>query len=145
MWQVVAMMGVGAYQGAMAGDAIMDEAELSAEDLELEGARVRRNALGEAKDIFVQEELSSGADQASETANNISSGMSEMSVANQMLRANQQSAMRESQAIIDEGNRMNDLYKNRAKTTRKVGKERAEKALVNGIVGGAVSGYGMKE
>ena len=69
--------------------------------------------------------------------------MSEHSAANQMLAANRQAAMRESQDIIEEGDRMNRLYKDRANITRKVGKERAEKAIVNGIVGGAVSGYGM--
>lgn len=145
MWQIAAMMAVGALQGTMEGDSIMDEAEFAADDLELEGARVRHNAYGEGKDIYIQEELASGADQAAETANNISSGMSEHSSANQMLAANRQAAMLESQSIIDEGDRMNTLYQNRAKTTRKVGKERAQKAIVNGIVGGAVAGYGMKD
>lgn len=145
MWQVAAMIGIGALQGVIEGDAEMDAADNAADDLELEGSRVRRNAYGEGKDIFIQEELASGADQAAETSNNISSGMSEFSAANQMLAANRQAAMRESQSIIDEGNRMNDLYRKRSETTRKVGKERAQKAVVNGIVSGAVAGYGMRD
>lgn len=144
MWQVIAMMGVGALQGTMEGDAIMDEADLQAKDLELEGERTRKNAYGEGKDIFIAEELASGADQASESANNISSGLSEFTSTNQLLAANRQAAMNESTSIIAEGNRMNELYKARAITTRKVGKERAQKALVNGIVSGSVAGYGMK-
>jgi hypothetical protein len=143
MWQIAAMMAVGAVSGVMEGDAIADEAEFSAKDLELEGARVRRNALGEAKDTYVEEQIAGGADSAVQASNNISTGMSESSHSNQMLAANRQAAMRESQSIIEEGERMNRLYKDRAATTLKVGKERAQKAVVNGIVGGAVSGYTM--
>ena len=143
MWQIAAMVAVGALQGTMAGDAMMDEADLQAKDLELEGERNLINAKKEAKDIRMDETLASGVDQATQASNNISSGLSEFSMANQMLAANRQAAMRESQSIIDEGQRMNDLYRDRAKTTRKVGKERAQKAVVNGIVSGGVSGYGM--
>lgn len=145
MWQVAAMVGLGAIQGAMEGDAIMDDASNSAKDLIKEGIRVRKAAYGEAKDIYLEEQLSSGVDSALETSNNISTGMSEYSAAKQMLAANRQAAMNESQSIIDEGDRMNALYKQRADTTLKVGKERATKALVNGIVSGGVSGYGMSK
>lgn len=137
------MVAVGAVSGAMEGDAIMDEAELSAKDLELEGVRVRKNAYKEGKDIYVAEQLAGGTDSALEVANNISTGMSESSASNQMLAANRQAAMRESQSIMEEGDRMNRLYKDRAETTKKVGKERAQKAIVNGIIGGATAGYGM--
>lgn len=143
MWQIATMLVVGAIQGTMEGDSIMDEAEGSAEELELEGARIRRNAYKESRDVFVAEELASGTDQALETASNISSGMNESSASNQMLAANRQAAMRESQDIIDEGDRMNRLYRERASTTLDVGKKRAKKAVVTGIVGGAVAGYGM--
>ena len=143
MWQVV-MMGVGALQGSMAGDAEMDAADNAADDLISEGERVRRNAYGEGENIRREETQASGVDQASETSNNISSGLSEFSSANQMLAANRQAALRESADILAEGDRMNDLFKKRAATTRKVGKERAKKSLVNGIVSGGVAGYGMK-
>lgn len=142
MWPVV-MIAVGAVKGAMEGDSIVDESEFAAKDLESEGTRIRKNAYGEAKDVYVQEELASGVDQALEASNNIASGLSEHTAANQMLAANRQAAMRESQEIINEGNRMNELYRNRAATTRKIGKERATKALVNSIVSGGVAGYGM--
>ena len=140
MWEVAAM--AGAVQGTMAGDAIVDESDLQAKDLEIEGERTLRNAYGEARDITKAESLNAGTDQVSETSNNISSGMSEFSMSNQMLAANRQAAIRESQSIIDEGERMNNLYRDRAKTTRKVGRERAEKTIVNAIIGGAVAGYG---
>ena len=146
MWEVAAAMAViGAVQGTMAGDAEMDAADNAADDLELEGERNLINAKKEGRDIRMDETLASGSDQVSETSNNISSGLSEFSMSNQMLAANRQAAMRESKSIIDEGERMNKLYKDRANTTRKVGKERAEKSIVNGIIGGAVSGYGMKD
>jgi len=144
MWEIAAAMTIiGAVQGTMAGDSIVDEADLQAQDLELEGERNLINAKKEGRDIRMDETLASGSDQVSETSNNISSGLSEFSMANQMLAANRQAAMRESQSIIDEGERMNKLYRDRANTTRKVGRERAEKTIVNSIIGGAVSGASM--
>ena len=145
MWEIAAMMAVGAVQGSMEGDELMDEADNSAKDLEIEGARLKRNAYKEGKDIYVGERIAGGVDSALEVTNNISTGMNESSASNQVLAANRQAAMSESQSIIDEGERMNKLYNDRAETTRKVGKERAEKAIVNGIVGGAVAGYGLKK
>lgn len=144
MWEIVAMAGIGALSGAMEGDALVDQAEQDADELELEGIRIRKNAYGEGKNVYLEEQLASGVDQA-KGRDNISTGMNEFSQMNQLLAANRQAAMRESQAILDEGDRMNNLYKDRANTTRKVAKERAKKAIVNGIVSGAVSGYSMKK
>lgn len=143
MWEIATMIAVGAISGAMEGDSIVNESDLAAKDLELEGARVKRNAYKEAEDTYIAEQIAGGADSALEVANNISSGMSETSSSNQMLAANRQAAFRESQSLIEEGDRMDQLYRERAETTREVGKDRAKKAIVNKIVGGAVSGYGM--
>ncbi len=143
MWQIAAMIAVGAISGTMEGDAIMDEANLSAKDLKDEGKRTRKNAYGEARDIYVDEQLAGGLDSSLEVSNNISTGMSEYSSANQMLAANRQAAIEESKRIMQEGDRMNRLYNERADTTKKVGRERAQKAVVNGIMQGAVSGYAM--
>lgn len=145
MWQIAAMAGVGALSGAMQGDDLMNEAELSAQDLREEGERTRENTYGEARNIYVDEQLSAGTDSALETSNNISTGLSEYSATNQMLAANRQAAMEESRRIMEEGDRMNKLYQDRSKTTLDVGRRRAEKALVNGIVGGAVQGAAMRD
>lgn len=140
MWVLAAMIVVGAISGAMEGDAIKDQADREAKDLKKEGELNRRNAYGEARNVYVEEQLAGGQDSAMMSTNNISSGMSEYSGANQLLAANRQAALRESQEILEEGDRMNYLYRDRARTTQRVGKERAQKAIVNGIVGGAVSG-----
>lgn len=134
------MAGLGALTGVLEGDALVDQANRESKDLLDEGKRLKRNAYGEARNIEVEEDLASGKDTALEVANNTVTGMSEFSGANQLLAANRQAAMMESKRIIEEGERMEKLFRDRAKATERAGKANAERAIVNGVLQGAVTG-----
>lgn len=134
------MAGLGALTGVMEGDALVDQANRESKDLLDEGKRLKRNAYGEARNIEVEEDLASGKDAALEVSTNTTTGMSEFSGANQLLAANRQAAMMESKRIIEEGERMEKLFRDRAKATERAGKANAERAIINGVLQGAVTG-----
>ena len=143
MWAMVAAAAVGVVSGIMEGDSIRSEAENQADELEKEGALQRKNIYGEAKERYVNEQLAGGKDYATSKGKRAFSGMSEGSNASQVLAANYQAALRESNDLLQEGDRINAVFKKRAEQTRAVGRDRASKAVLGGLMQGGAKAVEM--